>query len=595
MNDEENRRLARRIAFLNATRYSGRASEKAVLSKLLSERPELRPRARELAPLVREVVAEVNSLSTEAQREALAREFPEEGREAAVGKGGERAGRQPERGLPPLENVRGKVVMRFAPGPSGPLHIGHTRAAILNDEYARMYGGELILRIEDTDPDRVMPEAYDMIPEDLEWLGVRITKKVIQSDRFEIYYEHARRLLEMGAAYVCLCEPDEWRRLKEASRPCPHRHAPSETNLHLWELMLDRHFRAEKASLVVKTDISHPDPAIRDFVGMRVVDTPHPRTGDRYCVYPLMNFSVAIDDRTLGLTHVLRGKDHQKNTLRQAYIFRYFGWEMPEYIHYGRISIEDTVLSKSEIERGVRAGIYTGWDDVRLGTVRALAKRGIRPEAIRRYWLEVGTKDVDIQFSWQNLHAINRQLVDESADRFFFVWDPVPLWITGAPPLEGHAPVHPGHPERGIRRVALSEAPSASSVESFLSARPELPEALSGQVVLVCREDVEALQPGTRLRLKDLCNIELRDRFEARYIGDDLGILKEGARIIHWAALSAVPCEVQMEDGSWRRGVAEAGAREAVGRLVQFERFGYVRLDRFDNELGRLVGYFAHR
>ncbi|MGQ9583482.1 MAG: glutamate--tRNA ligase [Thermoplasmatota archaeon] len=593
MEHEGARGLVRRAALQNALQHSGKASERAVLSRVLSEHVELRPRARELAPLVKEVVGEVNSMGEEAQRRALSSEFP--GAEAEPAEKGGRAEGRPEMGLQPLANVRGRVVMRFAPGPSGPLHIGHTRAAILNDEYARMYDGELILRVEDTDPDRVMAEAYEAIPEDLDWLGVRCTRTVIQSDRFELYYEHARRLLEMGAAYVCLCDPAEWRRLKEASSPCPHRGAPPEEGLRLWELMLERHFRTEGASLVVKTDLSHPDPAIRDFVGMRVVETPHPRTGDRYCVYPLMNFSVAIDDRTLGLTHVLRGKDHQKNTWRQAYIFRYFGWEPPEYIHYGRIAIEDFALSKSEIERGIRAGTYSGWDDVRLGTVRALARRGIRPEAIRRYWLEVGAKDVDIQFSWQNLYAHNRRLVDDSAGRFFFVPDPVPIWITGAPPLEGHAPVHPAHPERGVRRVSLGEAPSGAALKSFLSARPELPDALGGQVALVPREDLTGLGPGARLRLKDLCNIELGERFAARYIGDDLSILKEGTGIVQWAALSAVPCDVQMEDGSWRRGVVEAGARAAIGRLVQFERFGFVRLDRWDAGAGRLVGFFAHR
>jgi glutamyl-tRNA synthetase len=579
--------LARKLALQNAVNYSGKASDKAVLSKMLADHKELKPRVKELMPLVKAVVDEVNGLSPEKQKESLASEFPE----TLV----KEERKEKERTLPPLVNVKGKVVMRFAPGPSGPLHLGHTRAAILNDEYARSYSGDLILRIEDTDPDRVLPEAYDMIREDLDWLGVRSTSVVVQSERFPLYYDIARKLLEMGAAYICLCAPEDWRKLKQESRPCPHRDAPPEKNLELWELMLGHAFAPEKASLVVKTDLAHPDPAIRDFVAMRVVDTPHPRTGTKYCVYPLMNFSVTVDDHTLGLTHVLRGKDHQKNTWRQAYLFDYLKWPVPEYIHYGRISIEDAVLSKSEIERGVSAGEYSGWEDVRLGTIRALAKRGIRPEAIRRYWVDVGTKDVDIQFSWQNLYAHNRDLVDDSADRYFFVWDPAPLWILGAPPLEGHAPLHPAHPERGVRKTVVGDSVPRQALEKLFSAGPEMPRALQGQPVLVCKEDLAGLAPGAKLRLKDLCNIELSAPFEAKYIGNDLGILKEGARIIHWAALDAVPAEIQLESGDWKRGVAEKGARDAVGRLVQFERFGYVRLDRWDADLERLVGYFAHK
>ena len=360
-------------------------------------------------------------------------------------------------------------------------------------------------------------------------------------------------------------------------------------------MMLAHAFAPEKASLVVKTDLAHPDPAIRDFVALRIVDTPHPRTGTKYCVYPLMNFSVTVDDHELGLSHVLRGKDHQKNTWRQAYLFNYLKWEIPEYIHYGRISIEDAVLSKSEIDRGVKSGEYSGWDDVRLGTIRALAKRGIRPEAIRKYWVDVGAKDVDIQFSWQNLYAHNRELVDDISDRFFFVWDPTPIWILGAPPLEGHAPLHPGRPEKGVRKTALGTLPPRQALEKLFCADADLPKALQGQLVLVCKEDLAGLAPGTKLRLKDLCNIELKAPFEAQYIGNDLGILKEGAKIIHWAALDAVPAEVQLESGDWKRGVAELGAREQTGKLVQFERFGFVRLDRWDDELGRLVGYFAHK
>ncbi len=383
MDPAQLRTLARKLALLNAANYSGKASDKAVLSKLLADHKELRPQVRDLMPLVKQAVDEVNALSPEKQQEALAAEFPETlVREEK---------KEKERTLPPLANVKGKVVMRFAPGPSGPLHLGHTRAAILNDEYSRMCKGDLILRIEDTDPDRVLPEAYEMIREDLDWLGVRSTSTVIQSDRFPLYYDVAKRLLEMGAAYICLCAPEDWRKLKQESRPCPHRGAPPEKNLELWDMMLSHAFAPEKASLVVKTDLSHPDPAIRDFVAMRVVDTPHPRTGTKYCVYPLMNFSVTVDDHLLGLTHVLRGKDHQKNTWRQAYLFGYLKWPVPEYIHYGRISIEDAVLSKSEIDRGVKAGEYSGWDDVRLGTIKALAKRGIRPEAIRSFWVDVGT------------------------------------------------------------------------------------------------------------------------------------------------------------------------------------------------------------
>ncbi len=167
--------------------------------------------------------------------------------------------------------------MRFAPGPSGPLHLGHTRVAILNDEYCKRYDGKFINRVEDTNPDKIDPDAYDMIPQDLEWLGVKVHQTVIQSDRFEFYYDLARQLIEKGHAYICTCPVEDWRKMKEESRPCPHRDLPKEVQMEQWERMLAGHYGEEKAVFVVKTDLHHPNPAIRDFVGFRIVtSTPIP-------------------------------------------------------------------------------------------------------------------------------------------------------------------------------------------------------------------------------------------------------------------------------------------------------------------------------
>ena len=144
-------------------------------------------------------------------------------------------------------------------------------------------------------------------------------------------------------------------------------------------------------------------------------------------VYPLMNFSVVADDHLLGVTHVIRGKDHIANTRRQRYIYDHFGWKVPVYRHYGRMGIEGVVLSTSQMRLGIREGTYTGWDDIRLGTLRALARRGILPGAVKNAMIAIGIGDVDISFSWDNLYAENRKLVDPIANRYFFVADPVTI------------------------------------------------------------------------------------------------------------------------------------------------------------------------
>ncbi|MDI6917133.1 MAG: glutamate--tRNA ligase [Thermoplasmatales archaeon] len=552
---------ARKYALQNAVLHNGKAEIGSVINKIVAESSELKQKIKEIVPEIKKIVSEVNKLSFAEQRKELEKIAPE----LLI-----KHKKKKEKQLPELKNISGRVVLRFAPGPSGPLHIGHSRAAIFNDEYAKKYDGKFILRIEDTDPDRIDPDAYKMIHEDLKWLDVNVHETVIQSDRFETYYEYAKKLLEKGNAYVCRCRPEEWRKLKLGKKPCSHRNLEPEKNLEEWDKMLGNVYDEEEASVVVKTDLNLPNPALRDFVGLRISKTPHPRTNDRYIVYPLMNFSVAVDDHLLGLTHVLRGKDHLNNTYRQQYIFDYFKWRKPEYIHYGRVRIEDAVLKTSKIREEIKKQFYSGWDDVRLGTIRALAKRGISSEAIRKYWIDVGIKPVDIVFSWKNLYAFNKDIVDKKANRYFFVWNPQLLNITGVDRLEGHAPLHPDIPERGIRKIILEKPVN----------------------VFVSDDDLNKINSGDKIRLKDLCNIQLASKNTAKYIGQDISILKEGAGIIHWVSKKGIKTKVFFPDGSVKEGIAEEGLKKEIGSVVQFERFGFVRIDRMNNEL---VCYFAHK
>ncbi len=552
--------VVRKYALQNAVQFGGKATLGAVLGKVMAEHAELRPRAKEITAVAKKIVEEINRMSPEAQKSALEKESPELlVKEAKVR----------EARLPDLEGVHGEVRMRMAPNPSGPLHVGHSRMGVLNDEYVKRYGGICYDRFEDTDPARVDPDGYRTIPEDFAWLGVKIDKTIIQSDRFEIYYDVAKKLLEMGKAYVCTCKPDVWRELKNKKQACPHREQPLSEQMVRWCKLFDHSYKPEEASLIVKTDLNHPNPAIRDFVGLRIDDTPHPRTGTKYRVYPLMNLAVAVDDHLLDLTHVLRGKDHLNNTYRQMYIYDYFGWRKPVYIHYGRVSIPEAQLSTSKMARGIREGQYTGWDDPRLGTLRALKRRGIRPESLRRYWVETGIKEVDIEFSWKTLYSFNRELIDDGADRYFFVGNPVDILIEGAPPgLTAKAPLHPEHPERGARELRMGQ----------------------DNVVLLAADDL-ASNPK-RLRLKDLCNIELLGNGRAKYIGNDLGILKEGVQIVHWVPKDSLPAEVLMTDGDTKVGMAERGLVGAKGRVVQLERFAYAMVEQVSPKI-RCV--FTHK
>ena len=561
MSDDRTEANIRKYALQNAVFFKGTANPKTVVGKILGENPEYRSKAGELTPLIESIVADVNRMSLDEQTKALAEIDPslltKEKRERVYL-------------LPELRNaVDGKVVMRIAPGPSGPLHIGHTRVSILNDEYVKRYNGKLIARYEDTNPEKIDPDAYHMIPEDLDWLGVKVHESVIQSDRFETYYEITKKLIEMGHAYVCTCKGDDWREMKEEKKECPCRSLPANIQLERYDKLLSGGYGDGEAVAVVKTELDHPNPAVRDFVALRVVNYPHPRTGNKYCAYPMMNLSVAIDDHLLGVTHVIRGKDHLNNTLRQEYIFNYLEWKKPEYYHYGLVNIPDTVLKTSLIKESIRSGEYSGWDDVRTGTVRAIRRRGIKPEAIRRYWVESGIKSVDIQFSWDNLYGMNRDIIDSTSNRYFFVSDPVRYDIEGADVITGKAPLHPDHPERGDRNYHVE----------------------GSRTVFISSDDSKIFADKGQIRLKDLCNLDYGT--PAKYSGNDLSILKKGVRAVQWVGRNNIKTELHMPDGNVVTGLTEDSILKESNDTVQFERVGFVRLESKSKDQIRAV--FTHR
>ena len=550
-------------ALQNAVKHKSIPAPGAVMGVVMGGHPELRVRAAEIKGLLGDVLAEVATLSHEEQSARLAEVAPE--LYASLFEKKEKR----KHVLPDLPGAEGGVVMRFAPNPSGPLHLGHARAAFLNDEYIKRYGGKYILRIEDTDPKRVDTDAYEMVPEDIRWMGLSITETIYQSDRFPIYYDVGKELIAKGAGYVCNCNNEEFKSLKMRKAACPCRSQTVEEAAELFDQMLEGKFAEGEISVRLKTDLNHPDPAMRDFPLFRVLtSTPHERIDA--IVYPLMNLSVAVDDHFMGMTHVIRGKDHIANTGRQKFIFDYMGWKPPVYRHYGRMGIEGVVLSTSQMRQGILAGEYTGWDDVHLGTLRAMARRGIQPEAVRNAVVEIGIGETDIQFSWENLYAKNKEIVDAKADRFFFVPDPIELQIEGAEPVTAKAMRYPGDEARGYREIPFS-----------------------GKIVIPKAE----LESGaSMIRLKDLFNITVTSdggRYSARYAGDDLQQARDAkAPIIQWLPAGyGIECLIRKADGDIS-GVCEPEVGTWKDRMVQFERVGFTRIDSVGD---RIVAYYSHR
>ena len=404
--DNELKEFIRKAALLNAVSHDGKAQAGALVGKVLGERQDLRSKVKELSAVINNVVNEVNSLSLAEQKAIVEEKWPET----------QKKEKAEEKKLPPLPNADkySKIVTRFSPNPDCVLHLGSARAILLSHEYARIYNGKFILRFEDTDPKIKKPslEFYDSIRQDLKWLGCKVDEEYIQSDRLPIYYEYTERLVQDGNAYVCECPPEEFRKKILAKEPCPCRVLPAAENLKRWHSMLNGGYTEGQAVVRVKTDLENPNPAVRDWPALRVIDTkkyPHPRVGSKYIVWPLYNLAAGLDDHLMGMTHIIRGKEHYTNMVRQKYMYQYLGWTYPEAIHYGRLKITGAFLSKSKIVQGIKDGCYSGFDDPRLGTFAALRKRGITPEAIKKMIIDVGIKSNDVTLSWENLFLLQPQ------------------------------------------------------------------------------------------------------------------------------------------------------------------------------------------
>jgi len=580
-NDNELTELIRKAALLNAVQHGGKAQMGPIIGKILGERTDLRAKVKELTVLVTENLIDINSLSIEQQKRIIEEKWPETLRKEKVDE---------EKKLPPLPNASkyARVVTRFSPNPDCVLHLGSARAIILSHEYARLYKGLFILRFEDTDPKVKRPNLvfYDKIREDLAWLGCEINSEYIQSDRIPIYYEYAEKLLKDGNAYVCTCIPDEFRKKTLRSEPCPCRNFSPAEQLKRWERMLNGGYAEGEAVMRIKTDLNHPNPAVRDWPALRIIDTkkyPHPRVGSKYRVWPLYNMAAGIDDHLLGITHIIRGKEHLTNGVRQEFMYKHLGWTYPEAIHYGRLKITGASLSKSRIIQGIKEGSYTGFDDPRLATFAALRKRGITPDAIKKMIIDVGPKTADVTLSWENLYAYNRKILDPNCDRYFFVPDPVKLRVRNVPRIfHAEIPLHPDKPERGERQYVIT------------------PKGLAKEAAFwIAKKDSDNIDVGVFIRLMELFNIKMEgksaDEMEASFVSEayeDARRMK--AKLIHWIAQHELfPCQIVMPDASISEGVAESACKTLKpNSVIQFERFGFVRID---ENTSKLKAYYAHK
>jgi glutamyl-tRNA synthetase len=564
-------------ALFNALKHDSDAQVGAIMGPLMGENPEFREYGDEIPGVIAPVVNRVNGMDAAEKRERLEALAPERLEEL------ESEDEEDDHILPDLPNTEeyDEIRMRAAPNPNGPWHIGHARMPSVIGTYKERYDGSFIVRFDDTDPETKRPdlEAYDAILEDIDYLGFEPDEVLRASDRLETYYDHARELIEKGGAYTCTCPQEEFSDLKNSGEACPHRKKDSEETLEEFEAMIDGEYSSGDITLRVRTDITHKNPALRDFVAFRMIDTPHPREeAEAYRCWPMLDFQSGIDDHLTGVTHIIRGIDLQDSAKRQGFVYDYFDWEYPEVIHWGHVQVEayDVQMSTSSIKAQIEAGDLDGWDDPRAPTLKSLKRRGIRGQAVVDALAELGTSTSNVDLSMSAIYANNRDLIDEVTDRAFFVRDShegdddigpaVEKPVIGGPEV-GEPPVHPNHEERGTREIPV------------------------GGAVMVEADDVPP--NGQKVWLKGYgCVTHTRDAFE--YTGDDIDVVREGdVEVVQWVpADTAVPTRMRTMDGDVT-GYAEPGISDYdPDDLLQFVRVGFIRIDRHDDT--ESVTYYTH-
>ncbi|MDY6773794.1 MAG: glutamate--tRNA ligase, partial [Candidatus Nanohaloarchaea archaeon] len=444
----------------------------------------------------------------------------------------------------------------------------NARMAVLNDEYVERNDGKLLLVIDDTagsEEKKPIPEAYDAVPEDLDWLGVDYDDIIYKSDRLDLFYDYAQRFLEEGWAYVCECDAETLRENREKGVACEHREQEPEENMDKWEQMLGGGYEEGEAVVLLKTDMEADDPAFRDRVLLRISELDHPRVGEQYRVWPMLEFSWGIDDHELGITHILRGKDLVMEDRMERFMWELLDWQEPEILHHGLLGIEGINLSTSTSRQKIDEGEYEGWEDPRTWSLRSLRKRGFEPEAIRSFVLQFGMSENDVTVPVDTLYTENRKIIDEEADRYFFVEEPEELVIENPPEqLEAEIPYHPEE-DRGKRRVPV--------------------EVEDGQArVYVDRSDLE----DGFLRLKDLCNVEVEGGRAEFHSLDHTEAVEREAPIVQWVPEDGKSCRVKMPDAEVVEGLCEPDTPEEV---VQFVRFGFVNVTSDDVPI---EAYFTH-
>jgi glutamyl-tRNA synthetase len=571
MSDQKIVDTAKKYALQNAVNFNGKANPKAVIGKVIAELKSDGFSPKEIIPQVNSIIQQINQLTVEQQTKELEEIAPE----LLVKEKKER-----DFSLPSLPNAEtGAVVTRFPPEPNGFLHIGHAKASIVDFEYAKMYDGKFILRFDDTNPENADVKFYDAQKEDLRWLGISWDEEYNTSSNLEKHYKLAEKLIKDGNAYVCQCSVDIIKECRFDGRECDHRIISPGESLDRWKEM--KSGGINNAILRLKGDMCCANTAMRDPTLFRIIEKTHPLQGDKYRAWPTYDFAGAVEDSISGVTHPFRTKEYELRDECYYKLLDLLDLRKPTLMEFARLNIEGMPVSKRKIKPLIENGLVSGFDDIRLPTLRGLKKRGILPAAIKQFVLSQGISKVESTVTFGLVESENRKLLDPISKRYFFVENPVKLTVKGAPNKTKELSLHPTDTSIGARKVSTNDT------------------------FHISKSDFDQLEPGDIFRLKDLYNVKVLEKhpnFLGEFAGENLisNTLK-----LQWTTNNFVEMKVfvpsllfidelyNAKSLQTVKGFAEEAVKSVkTGEIVQFERFGFVRIE---NKKGDIVGYFAHK
>ncbi len=474
--DEELRKDIRKMALQNAFEHGGETKNKIILGKILGTKSDLRSKVKEIFPKISEIVTSVNQLSSEEQEKEIKENFPD----ILIPK--EKI--EEREGLPELKDAQqGKVITRFPPEPNGYPHIGHAKAAIINSEYAKMYGGKFILRMDDTNPETERMEYHAAIKVGLEWLGIEFDIVKSTSDDMELFYEKGNELINLDKAYVCTCKRESISKNRRERKACKCSTENIEKNNKNWEKM-NKKFKPGDAIMRFRGDMKADNAVMRDPVLFRIIEGKHYTLGEKYRIWPSYDMAVAIEDSIDGITHAFRSKEFELRKELIDAILDALNMRKPTQGFFSRLEFKGMPISKRIIKPLIEEGKVSWYDDPRLPTLEALRRRGIKPEAIRKFIMSLGFTKANTLAPFDSLEAFNRKFVDADSIRLFMVNNAKKLTVQNLPMSSVEIPNHPIN-DMGKRKIEIDG--------NFY---------ISG-------DDVQSIKEGTQIRLLGLGNVSI--------------------------------------------------------------------------------------